>query len=56
MNIWKIFNDCLTHCIRDQQTKMVELAEEDESNLIELLNEINASDIYHFAYKTINLL
>ena len=47
--------DYLTHCIRDQQTMMVELAEEDDSNLIQLLNEVNASDIYHFAYKTINL-
>ena len=47
--------DYLTHCIRDQQTMMVELAEEDDSNIIQLLNEVNASDIYHFAYKTINL-
>ncbi|KAI2805675.1 Kinesin-like protein kif21b [Blomia tropicalis] len=47
--------DYLTNCIRDQQTMMVELAEEDDSNLIQLLNEVNASDIYHFAYKTINL-
>ena len=47
--------DYLTNCIRDQQTMMVELAEEDDSKLIQLLNEVNASDIYHFAYKTINL-